>query len=117
MSSRENLPRYDVDDDLAFEGVAFPFPAVVAPLFFLGRSTGVSVASTSTTVQSVSLTSRRLGRLNAPERMSTSSTWVMMRLAVDSCRELGPTGRALPVLAVARRDVKLCPVFAPVAHR
>ena len=71
MGSVENLLRYNVDDDLALEGVALLFstswakrhlpglPAVVTPLFFLGRSTGVSVASTKTTVQSVSLTSRR----------------------------------------------------------
>lgn len=85
MGGGQNLLSYDVDDDLAFERVALLFPAVVAPLFFLGRSIGVSVASTKTTVQSVSATARRLGKLNAPDLMSTSSTCVIIRLALDSC--------------------------------
>ena len=116
MSGRENLLAYDVDDNLAFQGVALFLATVVTPLFFWGRSIGLSVASTKTTVQSVSLTSRRLGRLNAPERLRVSSTCVIIRSALDSCSELGPTGRALPVLAVARGETKLRPVLVPVAQ-
>ena len=48
-----NLLAPGVDDELAFQRVALFLPAVGAPLFFLGRSIGVSVASMSTTVQSV----------------------------------------------------------------
>lgn len=80
----KNLLTYDVDDDLAFEGVVLFLPTVVTPLFFLGRSIGVSVVSTKTTVHGVSLTSRRLGRLNAPDLLSTSSTCVTTRFALDS---------------------------------
>ena len=44
----DNLATQMVGDDLGFEGVPFLFAAVKAFLLFLGRSQGVSVASTKT---------------------------------------------------------------------
>ena len=45
----QDPPALVLDDQLRFQGVAFLFAAVVAPLLFLGRSIGISVTSTTTT--------------------------------------------------------------------
>ena len=44
----DNLATQMVGDDLGFEGVPFLFAAVEVSLVVLGRSQGVSVASTKT---------------------------------------------------------------------
>lgn len=59
-SDTDNLAGSLGDDDLRLVGVAFLLPAVVAPLFFGGRSTGLSAASTTTTSNGVSSAHKRL---------------------------------------------------------
>ena len=44
----DNFVTQVVGDDLGFEGVTFLFATIEAFLVFLGRSQGVSVASTKT---------------------------------------------------------------------
>jgi hypothetical protein len=41
------------DNDLGFLGMALLLPAVVAPLFFCGRSTGLSATSATITANAV----------------------------------------------------------------
>jgi hypothetical protein len=75
-----------VGDDLRFLGVALLLTAVTLSLFFFGRSTGHSVASTTTTSKAMSvLVSAFLpGRVNRPERISAPSTVWMVRQTADS---------------------------------
>ena len=49
MGRLQNTPGFEVDDELAFQCMGFALTTVVTFLFFLGRSIGVSVASTTIT--------------------------------------------------------------------
>jgi hypothetical protein len=49
----EELARLVCDDDLRFLGMTFLLPAVVWPLFFGGRSMGLSATSTTITAMEV----------------------------------------------------------------
>ena len=56
----DDLARPLGDDDLRLVSVALLLPAVVAPLFFCGRSTGLAAASTPTPSNGVSSAYSRL---------------------------------------------------------
>ena len=95
----DNLATQMVSDDLGFEGVPLLFAAVEVSLLvlaqlqhltgwaaFLGRSQGVSVASTKTSsyLDSSPLKVRLLGKVYFPEAIKVSSTLMMMRWTVGS---------------------------------
>ena len=82
----DNLATQMVGDDLGFEGVPLLFSAVEVSLLFLGRSQGVSVASTKTSsyLDSSPLKVRLLGKVYFPEAIKVSSTLTMMRWTVGS---------------------------------
>ena len=82
----DNLATQMVSDDLGFEGMPLLFAAVEAFLVFLGRSQGVSVASTKTSsyLDSSPLKVRLLGKVYFPEAIKVSSTLTMMRWTVGS---------------------------------
>jgi hypothetical protein len=75
-----------VDNELCLQGVALFLARVVAALFFLGRSTGVSVASMRTTSYVRSRRTRAFlpGSVKAPLLISVSSHQRMLRYAVRS---------------------------------
>ena len=82
----DNFATQVVSDDLGFEGMTFLFAAVEAFLIFLGRSQGVSVASTKTSsyLDSSPLKIRLLGKVYFPEAIKVSSTLTMIRWTVGS---------------------------------
>ena len=82
----DNLATQMVGDDLGFEGVPLLFAAVEVSLLFLGRSQGVSVASTKTSsyLDSSPLKVRLLGKVYFSEAIKVSSTLTMMRWTVGS---------------------------------
>lgn len=81
-----NLTAVVVHDYLGLEGMALFLAAVALPLFFWGRSTGVSVTSIKMKLYFNSLCSRlRLpGRLNLPEPIRMPSTLLITRWMVGS---------------------------------
>lgn len=80
------------DQQQSLEAVALFLAARVAVLFFLGRSIGVSVASSNTSSKpSPSCSARwRLGRLKRPESSKRRSTLLTIRWAVDSYPQSTP---------------------------
>src|SRR5215204_537048 len=82
----EHVPGRAVDDDLALQRVPLLLAAVVRPLLFFGRSTGVS--ATSTTMNSISWSAGcntfLPGSLKALLLVKTSSTRRMVRQTLDS---------------------------------
>ena len=82
----DNFATQMVSDDLSFEGVPLLFAAIKAFLIFLGRSQGVSVASTkiSSYLDSSPLKIRLLGKVYFPEAIKVSSTLTMIRWTVGS---------------------------------
>jgi hypothetical protein len=83
---RQDRGRGLVHGHLAFERVTLLFTRVAGAPLFLGRSTGCSVASTTTTLQvwSVPPALLRPGRAKLPLWMSAFSTRLMVRQTVFS---------------------------------
>src|SRR5215211_1061595 len=81
-----NLSCLSVRNYLRFLGVALLFAAVMPFLAFFGRSIGCSLASTSTTSNTVSLGWSVFlpGNRNLPERTNAFSTFWMVRQTVAS---------------------------------
>jgi hypothetical protein len=85
MGSTEDFTRPAADDELGLYGMAFLFARIPFPLFFLGRSTGLSVTSAKTTSIPLSSNSAFLpGRLNAPLFTSVCSTHTIVSWTVAS---------------------------------
>lgn len=78
-----------LDQDLGFLGVALLFAAVPLLLLFWGRSTGHSVASTTTTCSChwLWVSAFLPGSVNRPERVKASST---ARIVRDTAASLRP---------------------------
>ena len=81
-----NFSRLWIRNYLRFLRMAPLFAAVMLFLAFFGRSIGCSLASTSTTSKTVSLTASAFfpGRTNFPERTRAFSTFWIVRDTVDS---------------------------------
>ena len=75
-----------LDYHLRFMRVSLFLAAVVAPLLFLGRCTGISVASTTTTSKANCGSCKAFlpGRVNAPQASNALSTWRIVRHTVGS---------------------------------
>jgi hypothetical protein len=86
VSGTNDFARPAVDDHLRLDGVPLTLARIVPPLFFFGRSIGVSVASTTTTSIRLSLPRNCFlpGSRKSARRLRMSSTFVMMRHAVGS---------------------------------
>lgn len=84
VGGTNDFARPEVDDHLRLDGVPLLLARIVPPLLFFGRSTGVSVASTTITSSWLSLSRSRFlpGSLRSAHRFRMFSTFVMMRHTV-----------------------------------